>query len=35
MKIDFYEKCKRIQVKYSNVVDNAKNYGQGFISKLQ
>lgn len=35
IKLEFYEKCRLVQAKYSNVVDNAKNYGQGFITKLQ
>lgn len=35
MKLDFYERCKGVQVNYSNVVANAKHYGQNFIESLQ
>lgn len=30
----YQEKCERIQVKYSTVVDNAKNFGNAFIQRL-
>ena len=35
LKMNFYEKCQKVQVKYSNVVDNAKNYGTAFIQRLE
>lgn len=35
LKSRFYEKCQKVQVKYSNVVDNAKNFGNAFITRLE
>lgn len=33
-KAAYQEKCEKIQVKYSSVVDNAKNFGNAFIQRL-
>ena len=30
----FQEKCEKIQLKYSSVVDKAKSYGNAFIQRL-
>ncbi len=34
LRLSYQRKCEQIQVKYSNVVNNAKNFGTAFIQRL-
>ncbi|KRX00640.1 WD40-repeat-containing domain [Pseudocohnilembus persalinus] len=35
LKLQFYDKCQSVQVKYSNVIDSAKVFGNTFIKSLE